>query len=729
MTLQRPGKKTLHSPLGPPPSVVLMPKHINDQFEMQQAQQHADNHAPMPDRSTQGLRKRLYANEGKNASTIVDDLLFHQHQNRRLRLHQEMGQAVHNLRQKQARFQQYMDTRTTPPKHKMADDAAISAKTNLQTIDYDTALDHRNLNRIAGKNGLVPRQATRNVPAKTLAEQKRQYHRRKIHLRKKRRQKRREKEFRKWKKYKKKQKELKRRKKEKKLRRRQRKMRRKRQQASKFKFMNGKTSDACITDDDFVGSTCSDDSGGSSSCSSSSSSTSSDYTSASESDMAASSSDNEMITMAHCNNKESDYEQESSSLKQLRKMKKNIMKKVHENVSQIKSPNGKFYKENKLKSSPTRSKQLHSSVYNARRKRKQQSGKKPLPPMNSPPHSIKKINIIPSRPRLPDLQTLRRRNEADGVMLDAAIERYRSTALTASLSLPQSTRPRNSQVCGLNGSLLMSPSKKHHEVPSANPSRSWIIKQRKRQRHTMPGLRAIEEVRQKLSPISTPTHKWGFTLHPIDATVNVSTPSPAGHGKRRQRSSTLSQVIVTPKGNEGSLLAKVQSPKVQSSVLLKPILSQHVLPPRTKESKKLTGNEQQEEHKDKKEGSNPLALESKPRRKKKQQQKKKMNSNQQLFVQTLSTAKKQAVSSDASIMTSQESRKRPSSPQESKAKTPTYKKKAPAPLLTFHSIKKHTFDTDHNNNDTVNAVENGITLNTDGSFVSNFSNGSPSIWL
>merc|ERR1711981_1390013 len=168
--------------------------------------------------------------------------------------------------------------------------------------------------------------------------------------------------------------------------------------------------------------------------------------------------------------------------------------------------------------------------------------------------------------------TLRRRNEAEDVLLDAAIDRYRSTALTASLSLPQSTRPRNSQVCGLKGTLLSSPSmngsmaNSYTTTSNNNETPRTILKrQRKLQRHTLPELTSIEEIRKRLSPISTPTHKWGFILNSPSAVVDIdgkqkknllplSSPTKRSNNNnhKRQRSSTLSQVISTPKVGGGS---------------------------------------------------------------------------------------------------------------------------------------------------------------------------------
>ena len=54
--------KTLQSPLGPPASVILMPKHINQQFTMQQGYNDNDKpkrrnpNAPTPDKRTRRRR-------------------------------------------------------------------------------------------------------------------------------------------------------------------------------------------------------------------------------------------------------------------------------------------------------------------------------------------------------------------------------------------------------------------------------------------------------------------------------------------------------------------------------------------------------------------------------------------------------------------------------------------------------------------------------------------------
>ncbi len=140
------------------------------------------------------------------------------------------------------------------------------------------------------------------------------------------------------------------------------------------------------------------------------------------------------------------------------------------------------------------------------------------PPMKSPPLAAKtkKVLKIPARPRLPDLDGLRRRAVADDVIFDAAIERYRTTALTASLSLPQSTRPRNSAV-GTLGALGASPMASNVPSPKTMRARSKTYSSSDKQakaksnkqrpvRHTLP---AIDELRSKLSPMS-PFQQWGF---------------------------------------------------------------------------------------------------------------------------------------------------------------------------------------------------------------------------
>ena len=95
---------------------------------------------------------------------------------------------------------------------------------------------------------------------------------------------------------------------------------------------------------------------------------------------------------------------------------------------------------------------------------------------------------------------------------------------------------------------------------------------------------------------------------------------------------------------------------------------------------------------------------------------KKMNSNQLQFVKSLN---KQLKHDDGVVGVQGE---KPSSPlrkvRSNMMRTPTYKKKAPAPLLTFDLIKNREDDDDA-------ADDNGIALNTNGSF----DNGSPSIWL
>ena len=93
-----------------------------------------------------------------------------------------------------------------------------------------------------------------------------------------------------------------------------------------------------------------------------------------------------------------------------------------------------------------------------------------------------------------------------------------------------------------------------------------------------------------------------------------------------------------------------------------------------------------------------------------------MNSNQLQFVKSLN---KQLKHDDGVVGVQGE---KPSSPlrkvRSNMMRTPTYKKKAPAPLLTFDLIKNREDDDDA-------ADDNGIALNTNGSF----DNGSPSIWL
>ena len=90
-------QNTTMSPLGPPPSVVLMPKHIHQQFETQREGQATKFHSK------------------KN---VIDNVLRNRNQKRRRTLRKEMGQAMTNLKKRQLRFQKYMENRTTPPKHK-----------------------------------------------------------------------------------------------------------------------------------------------------------------------------------------------------------------------------------------------------------------------------------------------------------------------------------------------------------------------------------------------------------------------------------------------------------------------------------------------------------------------------------------------------------------------------------------------------------------------------------
>ena len=312
--------------------------------------------------------------------------------------------------------------------------------------------------------------------------------------------------------------------------------------------------------------------------------------------------------------------------------------------------------------------------------------------MHSPPADVKKLNIIPARPRLPDLQSLRKRNKAEGILLDAAIDRYRSTALTASLSLPQSTRPRNSQVCGLQGTLLSSPSK------TQDTPRTELRKQRKLNRHTLPGLNSIEEIRKRLSPISTPTSKWGFILKQ-DPAHEIRTPK---MGSQRQRSSTLSAISVTPtaSGKEENITEK--------------------------KTCKMTNAAEKESRAPIERGANnadvapsgtsyEFQISNTKRRVRNAQASKKMNSNQKKFVESLDkVASTEECTDHSSRLGSPISKSRPK-------ELLTYKKKAPPPLLTLASIKQKAPSSGD--------METGITLNTDGSFISNFSNGSPSIWL
>jgi hypothetical protein len=736
MTLET---KTLQSPLGPPPSVVLMPKHISQQFMTQQQQQRQQYHhqrhsAVAPTSDKQYIVYPQGAHQNK--MSIVDQVLQKQNQNRRLKLQHEMGIAMNHLKQKQIRFKKYIDKRTTPPKIKNA-----PLRENIVNAAGETSL-HRNSN-------VTDR---RIHPTKVLAEEKRQYHRRKIQLKRKRKKEKRRKQYLKWKKE---QRRKKRRKKEKERRRMRKKMakRQRKQNHMHFKYKNGKTSDGCSSNEDDVSVLSSTDYSSSISATSSSMYTSSNT----DSDMPISSdTDDDNIILQHKNHNDI---KSITSLKQLKKMKTEINKIVNENVNNkmkrkhnrakigIKSPKGAF-KNKQTKKSPL-SENLHKSVNTARRRKhhRRQSDiskvkptrglknlNKPLPPMHSPPSSVNKINIIPSRPRLPDLDSLQKRNKAEDVLFDAAIDRYRSTSLTASLSLPQSTRPRNSQVCGLKGVLLSSPSMKGTHVGALSSNvhetpRTIIKKQRKLQRHTLPGLKAIEEIRKKLSPISTPTHKWGFVLN---SQLEKKDDSTSNNGlsptKRRQRSSTLNQVLCTPKHTVNEVN------KMQSPVQLKPIQTKTktviqstrkdtmFLPPKKDknnvpsidssnnndsrdssmkdENKKIedTGNDQVK---------NESVVTGDVARKK-QKKKKKMNSNQLQFVKSLSKKKPQPP-----VLANMDN-------------MPTYKKKAPAPLLTFNLIRNQSI---HEVGDTDVNMETGITLNTNGSFVSNFSNGSPSIWL
>ncbi len=377
-------------------------------------------------------------------------------------------------------------------------------------------------------------------------------------------------------------------------------------------------------------------------------------------------------------------------------MKQKIYRKVEEQTRQkisIKAPKGTF--ENS-KSLPD----IQYAVNNARNKRRPTGKKKRLPPMHSPPADVKKLNIIPPRPRLPDLQSLRKRNQAEGILLDAAIDRYRSTALTASLSLPQSTRPRNSQVCGLKGTLLSSPSmpsvKSFDKLMTHDTPRTELRRQRKLNRHTLPGLNSIEEIRKRLSPISTPTNKWGFVLKP-DPENAMCAPK---MGSRRQRSSTLSAISVTPTAS--------QKEKNLTE----------------KKTCKMTNAAEKESRAPIEQGTNSADVSGNPyefqisnpkSKKRNAKTNKKMNSNQKKFVESLDkVASTEACNDQPPRLTSPISKSRPK-------ELLTYKKKAPPPLLTVASIKQNASPSSD--------MASGITLNTDGSFVSNFSNGSPSIWL
>lgn len=385
---------------------------------------------------------------------------------------------------------------------------------------------------------------------------------------------------------------------------------------------------------------------------------------------------------------------EPTSSKQVSAMKQKIYMKVKEQTRQelaLQAPKGTF--ENS-KSLPD----IQYAVNNARNKRRPPGKKKRLPPMHSPPANVKKVNVIPPRPRLPDLQSLRKRNQAEGILLDAAIDRYRSTALTASLSLPQSTRPRNSQVCGLKGTLLSSPSM--NAIKSSDNSmvedtpRTQLRRQRKLNRHTLPGLKSIEEIRKRLSPISTPTSKWGFALK-ADLENVVSTPKAAS---RRQRSSTLSAISLTP---TASRKAEKLTEKVNKAAKKEPISAAKKEEISSDDSPKNNTNDFQVFNSKSSKGI------AKPN--------KKMNSNQQKFVKSLDKVGPTATGADQpSRLASPASKSRPK-------ELLTYKKKAPPPLLTVASIKQSISSSVD--------VDSGITLNTDGSFVSNFSNGSPSIWL
>jgi hypothetical protein len=153
--------------------------------------------------------------------------------------------------------------------------------------------------------------------------------------------------------------------------------------------------------------------------------------------------------------------------------------------------------------------------------------KMPAPPLNSPPAHAQLI--IPARPRLPDLNSLQKRAEAENILFDAAIERYRSISLTASLSLPQSTRPRNS--AGVAGTLENGTSHFTRLFPQNNAKRNkpGVQKSRKDRimRHTLPG---INELREKLSPMS-PFKNWGFWVSqsPLSGSNTGELQSPLRH--------------------------------------------------------------------------------------------------------------------------------------------------------------------------------------------------------
>ena len=115
-------------------------------------------------------------------------------------------------------------------------------------------------------------------------------------------------------------------------------------------------------------------------------------------------------------------------------MKQKIYRKVEEQTRQkisIKAPKGTF--ENS-KSLPD----IQYAVNNARNKRRPTGKKKGYRPCIHH-RRCKEVKYNSTSTTFTDLQSLRKRNQAEGILLDAAIDRYRSTALTASLSLPQST--------------------------------------------------------------------------------------------------------------------------------------------------------------------------------------------------------------------------------------------------------------------------------------------------
>ena len=155
-------QNTTMSPLGPPPSVVLMPKHIHQQFETQ---------------------RDVQAAKSQSKNNMIDNVLRDRNQKRRQKLRREMGNAMTNLRKRQLRFQKYMENRTTPPKHK--------------AFNKSKANDVVSRPGDPGRNGEMQNAAT---------VKKQKYYQKKIELKRKRR-KRRRKEYLKWKKYRKRKKE------------------------------------------------------------------------------------------------------------------------------------------------------------------------------------------------------------------------------------------------------------------------------------------------------------------------------------------------------------------------------------------------------------------------------------------------------------------------------------------------------------------------------------------